>query len=110
MSTQTRIIDTMSAVARPDWQKLAIGHPALRHEVLQTLQTHANRPMALRVFLLEDDGLRWRTPHLNHIANFMPRKFFDLPTVSIKRKPSSNSRLRLNYAAAPVFPHCWATA
>jgi predicted N-acyltransferase len=55
MTAQTRIIDTMSAVSRPDWQRIAVGHPALRHEVLRTLQTNANRPMALRVFLLEDD-------------------------------------------------------
>jgi predicted N-acyltransferase len=55
MTSQTRIIDTMSAVSRPDWQKIAVGHPALRHEVLQTLQTNANRSMALRIFLLEDD-------------------------------------------------------
>jgi predicted N-acyltransferase len=55
MSAQMRIIDTMSAVSRPDWQKIAVGHPALRHEVLGTLQSSANRPMALRIFLLEDD-------------------------------------------------------
>jgi predicted N-acyltransferase len=55
MSAQTRIIDTMSAISRPDWQKIAVGHPALRHEVLRTLQTSATRPMALRIFLLEDD-------------------------------------------------------
>jgi predicted N-acyltransferase len=55
MTAQTRIIDTMSEVSRPDWQKIAVGHPALRHEVLGALQTNANRTMVLRIFLLEDD-------------------------------------------------------
>lgn len=55
MTAQARIVDTMSAVSRPEWQRIAVGHPALRHEVLRTLETSANRSMALRVFLLEDD-------------------------------------------------------
>lgn len=58
MTSQLRIIDTMSAVSAPDWQRIAAGHPALRHEVLRTLQANANRAMNLRIFLLEgEDGL-----------------------------------------------------
>src|ERR1700735_1258076 len=56
MRAQIRIADTMAAVSVPDWQRIAVGHPALRYEVLRTLQTNANRAMALRIFLLEDDA------------------------------------------------------
>lgn len=56
MMAQSRVIQTLSEVSRPDWQRLAVGHPALRHEVLETLQSHATRAMTLRAFLLEDEA------------------------------------------------------
>lgn len=55
MTTRSRMVETMSAVSGPEWQRIAVGHPALRHEVLRTLQTNASRTLSLRIFLVEDE-------------------------------------------------------
>jgi predicted N-acyltransferase len=101
MMAQTRIIDTMSAVSAPDWQKIAVGQPALRHEVLRALQTNANRAMALRIFLLEDeDGLAAAAigEHVTAGDSHNP-----LDTTLFGRARGAARNLRLASAPALVF-------
>jgi len=50
-----RIADGVEQLPETAWQSLVVGHPALRLEVLQAIQSTATRPIRLQFFLLEDE-------------------------------------------------------
>lgn len=58
MHERLRITNGLAQIPESEWRDLAIGHPALRFEVLKAIEDSATRPLNLQTFLLENhDGL-----------------------------------------------------
>lgn len=56
MHEQLRITDGFAQIPESGWRDLAIGHPALRFEVLKAIEHSATRHLNLQTFLLENDA------------------------------------------------------